>query len=706
MLARDLLSGDEMGQKQAAKIGPLGRRLLATFVGVALVPMLAALALSYWSSRQSFTDLLEENIGKTARVYADEVDDFLAEQTTLLTALAPGLKPEDESLRAVVERTAKVEELILLDGHGAVVARSQSEDSWMTDACPGTSLGLTPMQHAHHGAGHEVMVTVPSTEGGRLCGRVSFTLHQDMLSERAQSAFGGLAYIVDHDGNVVCHAFEEDEPHIHPGQPIQGPVAERAALGRHWQGVITTDHERRLAAYAPCNDLTWGVWAEVPYAEAASVLRPLNTRALLLGVSLTVLLAGVIVVVVRRIAAPIEDLAAASQRIAAGAIGETVPERGSDEIATLAREFNAMSRALAQSVRGLDAKVEERTRELDDARKFSDALLDTVDQRIVVIDENLHIIRANRAATDAYGPTVIGSQVPGNQGAHCAARVVFESNTPSSEETVRTRPDGRDEILAVDRYPVPGPDGPRAVLRIERDVTDFKQFQAHLVHQEKMAALGTLAAGLAHEIGNPLASLSSELEMLQEDPSGLDESLPVLHTQIRRMSGLLRELVQLGRTPTNTRERFSAGEVVDDVLRLLRHNAKESQLTILNEVDEGLYLCSSRDRLVQVLLNLGLNAVDASPTGGTILFCGRTKGTGVEFSVDDDGPGIVPEVRKHLFEPFFTTKAVGKGTGLGLFVVHQVVSSLGGSLEVEESPSGGARFVVVLSDCGCGESNE
>jgi signal transduction histidine kinase len=685
-------------------VRPLARRLILWFVAVALVPLLATVLLSYWSSRDVVAGLLEENLGKTARLYASEVDDFLAEKTALLTALAGGVEARDDVLAEVVARSPMIEELVVLDAAGAVLARSDDQASWAVDACRARG-GIARMQHAHHG-GHEVVVAAPRDGGGSLCGRVSFTLHQDMISERARSTFGGLAYIVDRNGDVVCHAFEEDEPHVHPGQPIQGPAAAHARSGEAWHGVVEVEGQRRFAAYAPAANLPWGVWAEVPVDEAASVLQPMATRALVLGAVLTALLSGVILLLVRRLAAPIEELASASQRIAQGAYGETVPVQRDDEVGLLAREFNAMSQALADAVHTLDAKVEERTAELDSAREFSDTLLDTLDQRIVVIGSDQRILKANKAALEAYGPEIVGCgcrTVHDTPTGHpCPAEAFFAGDVDAAvpSERVRKTANGETEILAVERFPVPGPDGPTALLEIERDITASKQLQAHLVHQEKMAALGTLAAGLAHEIGNPLASLSSELELLAMDPGSVDDALPVLRDQARRMAVLVRELVDLGRAPTDHHARFATKELLADVARLLRHSAREKVVSLSIE-DDGATLCSSRDRLVQVLLNLGLNAVDASPEGGTVEIRARAVGEGVLFTVSDQGHGL-PDDTGAMFEPFFTTKPVGKGTGLGLFVVDRLVTALGGTIRADDNDRGGAVFTVELPDCACG----
>jgi len=680
----------------------LSRRLIAWFIVVASLPLVATSVLSYWSSREVVAGLLEENLGKTARLYAAEVDDFLAEKTELLRALSGGIEADDGVLAEVVARTPTLEELLVLDANGAVIARSGGEVGWATEACRGP---MAPMQHTHHG-GHEVVVAVPRRGGGRLCGRVSFTLHQDMISERAQSAFGGLAYIVDRSGDVVCHAFEEDEPHIQPGEPIRGPAAEHARVGRPWHGIVEVDGEPHFAAFAPATDLPWGVWAEVPMADAAGVLRPLASRAVALGVALMVVLSGGILLLTRRLAAPIEELAGAAKRIAEGRYGEQVPVRTDDEIGLLAQRFNGMSQALAEAVRTLDARVAARTAELEAARRFSDTVLDTLEQRVIVIGPDHRVVKANRAALAAYGDGLVGcgcevvhETAPG---CACPTDAFFEGGRVEGEERVRRRPDGDVEILSVERFAVPGPGGPTALLEIERDITESKQLHAHLVHQEKMAALGTMAAGMAHEIGNPLASMSSELELLERawDPDDARASLPVLRDQVRRMASLLRDLMDFGRRPREGTAPFDPALVVEEVVRLLRHDPRSRGVELTVERGGGpRELCSGRDRLVQVLVNLGINALDAMGGSGALVFrLSAGENDGVRIEVQDSGPGVSEEVADRVFDPFVTTKPPGEGTGLGLFVSERLVRELGGRLELVRGGPGATFVVQVPND--------
>ena len=679
----------------------------------ALAPLVVSLVAGYLRSRGIVADLMAENVGKTAQLYAAGVDGFLEDQRMLLRTLPAGPPPLDKPMARAVESTPHLEALLLLDDRGSALAEYGPFDGWTRSAC--VELLSSPgdaMTHAGAGHAHEVIVAVPHEQtGGILCGRVTFTVHQDMMSTRAMSMVGGAAYIVDRSGSVVCHAQEEHEPHVPMGHPLGGPVTAVAAAGEAWSGTFPGEHGRQYAAFAPARGLPWGVWVEIPSDLATDALAPLVRDSLIFASLFVVGLVGAVVLLVRNLVGPVEEVVSAAGAIAEGRYGETLPARGNDEIAALIREFNRMSLALRDSYARLDDRVALRTSELRAARDFSDLLLDTMEQRILVIDRDLTIIRANAAASRAYGDAIEGLSCKevhrryGAESAGCPARRVFETGEPIVEERVYAI-GGRKEVMSVETIPLFSATGePQAVIELARDVTALKQLQARLAHQEKMSALGVLAAGLAHEIGNPLASMSSELEMLELvwEPDEARASVPVLREQVRRISGLLRELVDFGRAPRDDPHTLDPGAVIDDVLRLLKHDPRSRGVTLRKTVEPGEFsLCTNRDRLVQVLLNLGLNALDAMEGEGDLDFrVVYDPGGEVSLEVQDTGPGMRADVAERIFEPFYTTKPQGQGTGLGLFVSERIVDKLGGRIELRSHEGGGATFAVLLPICSC-----
>lgn len=223
--------------------------------------------------------------------------------------------------------------------------------------------------------------------------------------------------------------------------------------------------------------------------------------------------------------------------------------------------------------------------------------------------------------------------------------------------------------------------------------------QSQLAHQEKMAAFGLFAAGVAHEIGNPLAAISSELELLlgEQDLPTVQTSLSQIREQVGRISRILRELVDFARRRRDTEADLSLNSVVEDTLRLIRPDPRMRGVALSTDLDPDIPpVRLVEDRLVQVLLNLVLNALDAMPSGGKLSIRTRPRGGAILLEVADSGVGMSDEVRARAFEPLFTTKPQGKGTGLGLSICADFVAAAGGHIEVDSRPGQGATFRVFL----------
>ncbi len=238
-------------------------------------------------------------------------------------------------------------------------------------------------------------------------------------------------------------------------------------------------------------------------------------------------------------------------------------------------------------------------------------------------------------------------------------------------------------------------------IELERRVAErsaaLRASQARVIHQEKMAAFGLLAAGIAHEVGNPLAALSSLVQMLQRrrpDPYTA-EKLDLAFRQLGRIQRTIRDLTEFARPATPAVGRVSLAEVVDEVLAVAKYYQRTGERSLTTDVPEDLpHVLAPRDHLVQVVLNLVFNAIDATAKGGTIHLEIRDEPGYLVLKVADDGRGIADEDRPHVFEPYFTTKP--QGTGLGLFVSQQIVQELGGAMDYESRAGQGTTFFVSL----------
>ncbi len=233
--------------------------------------------------------------------------------------------------------------------------------------------------------------------------------------------------------------------------------------------------------------------------------------------------------------------------------------------------------------------------------------------------------------------------------------------------------------------------------RVAERTDALRASQARSIQQEKMAAFGLLAAGIAHEVGNPLAALSSLVQILQRrhpDPYTAAK-LDLAATQLGRIRRTIRELVDFSRPASTAVSRFRLAEVVEEALGIAKYYPRTRQRAItLILADDLPPVRGVRDHLTQVVLNLVLNAVDATDRGGRIHLEGRSEGDWVVVTVGDDGRGIALADRCRLFQPFFTTKP--HGTGLGLFVSRQIVEEMGGTLSYVTEPGTGSTFSVRL----------
>jgi two-component system NtrC family sensor kinase len=245
------------------------------------------------------------------------------------------------------------------------------------------------------------------------------------------------------------------------------------------------------------------------------------------------------------------------------------------------------------------------------------------------------------------------------------------------------------------------------IAEIERYAADLARAQSRLVQSERLASVGRLAAGLAHEIGNPLSAILGFQELLLGgglEPHEEREFLERMKRETERIHRVLRDMLDFARPVVVARESTpdepgSVREAVDDVLALVKPQKTFRDLEIRAEIPDDLpRIALAGPRIVQVLLNLLLNAADAAPReGGRVTLCAaRAPGDRVRLTVEDNGPGIAAEIRDRLFEPFATTKEPGKGTGLGLAVCRGLVEAAGGTLSAEDGAEGGARFVIEL----------
>ena len=228
---------------------------------------------------------------------------------------------------------------------------------------------------------------------------------------------------------------------------------------------------------------------------------------------------------------------------------------------------------------------------------------------------------------------------------------------------------------------------------------ELRESQSQLIHQEKMASLGVLAAGLAHEIGNPLTALSSVVQVLQRKAQDVKfkGQLGLLSENIDRISKIVRELVDFSRPVKSERQRVQINDLIRKAQGILKYDKRARSVRIETRLDNELpALFLIEDQLLQVFINLMLNAFDAMDNGGKLDIRTTCNDSDIKIEFKDSGHGIASDAQEKVFEPFFSTKPVGKGTGLGLSVSYGIVKNLGGTISLQSEVGVGTTFIISL----------
>jgi two-component system, NtrC family, sensor kinase len=236
--------------------------------------------------------------------------------------------------------------------------------------------------------------------------------------------------------------------------------------------------------------------------------------------------------------------------------------------------------------------------------------------------------------------------------------------------------------------------------RVEERTRALRVAQVQMVRTEKLAAVGRLAASLAHEINNPLQAVALHLELAAEEASHPAQGeLAIVRHELDRIAEIVRRLLDVHhpqpRPEGSRRTRCNVETLLDDVLGLVDTQMRHAGIHVERRVRSPLSpVLADADQLKQLFLNLALNALDAMPGGGRLTIETATSNESIEITFEDTGVGIAPGIIPQIFEPFFSTKP--RGTGLGLFVCHEIVSAHGGNVDVTSEPGCGATFVVRL----------
>ncbi len=402
----------------------------------------------------------------------------------------------------------------------------------------------------------------------------------------------------------------------------------------------------------------------------------------------------------RSVLTPVRALHDAAARLAGGDLAARAPVAADDELGALARAFNAM----AEKLQGLVTRLK-----AHDA--FLQELIDAVPDGIRVIGPDYRLRLANRAYCRQAGLSheevmsrpcfaVHGGTEPCPDSlVTCPLQAAPASDAPLKIMHTHERADGESLPVEIIAAPLRGAAGEALVVEAIRDLSA----QISVTQEQRLAELGQLATGVAHEIHNPLASVRLGLQaMIRAAERGRPKEeifayLEKVDEAVDQCIDVTGKLLKLSMPPAGHEQIVDLSEVVRDIATLLRFEAERQKVHLALDVHAEHRVVATEGEMRMLVLNMMQNAFHAMPEGGRLSICSRRAGAMVELAISDNGMGMDEETKRHIFDPFFSRRAdAAEGTGLGLTICRAIVERHGGTIRVQSAPQQGATFTISL----------
>ncbi len=474
------------------------------------------------------------------------------------------------------------------------------------------------------------------------------------------------------------------------------------------------------------SDKTWHVFVRQLPSESFAPLHDLLFRVGGAGIFLVGVLAVLGKYVGERLVRPIQSLREGVEAIQQGDLSYRLSVKTGNELETLAEAVNTMAGRLQASKAELESynqslaeRVAEQTNELSHQFRRMDAILGNMGEGLIILNRTGTVEFMNPTARALYGDymgvgcaeLLYGRSQPCTESDHACPTLECpkEALLSGHQEICQYETEDRyGRLLQISMVPTASEAGEGLVVVLLRDVTQEAKLKQRLQLSDKLATMGKMAGGIAHEINNPLGIIINRIDCIeretraQELPPGLMGDLNTIKKHATRISRITKSLLSCSRDSAMALKPFDTNAIIRDAIGLVGERLAKSQATCTLELSEDLPLVmGDRDKLETVILNLLNNAVDAlPPTGGVVSVRTRKvamgENGGAEVAVSDNGTGVPPDALDKVFDPFFSTKPAGKGTGLGLFLCYGIVKEHKGEITVAPNDGIGSTFVVTL----------
>ena len=683
-------------------------------ITMSILPLFFLGYLGFTSVRQNLQkDIYEQNFEQVT-VLADQMKDFFTNVENSLTLTKAtsvyALVGKDQLSRQIILETllskeSFVEEIKVADEGFAVIDQIDRQ----AGIPPASSLAKieNPLSPDKSSAlsdvfftgdkNPEIYLTVALQEPttGKRIGYLQAKVDlKGILSRYAKIRLGDGEYVflVDQAGRLIWNTesslvFQHEEIRQDPAVQrfLEGEAFSQGSEYKNPDGLSV------IGEYASVGTPNWAIFIEQPASEANKPISEFAWRLIMIAILIMALVMILSVAFGLKVVHPIENLEEQVRRIiSTGDLESHIPIESWDEIGRLVKSFNQLLNSLDQKNQNLKAEKELLT-----------TVVDGVGAGMVLLNSDQQIIWWNTRFAQWFGDQSANlpcDQVIKGEGIE---GLYLENGRTISVFVNEERHHFRQMFYEL------SPDNPEgaAHLLLLDDVTQEMEIEARMIETDKMAAVGLLASGVAHEINNPLAVIAAHsedlLDRLNEEEPGptqgeITTGFQMVMGQIGRCKQITDRLLGFARKRSNGSDLIDVGVVSVQTLGLLEHKAKQKQMNIELQMENSLFILGNENEWQQVVLNLITNALDASAEGKVIEVKGCREGEKIHFTVKDYGEGISPINLKKAFDPFFTTKSVGQGTGLGLYVSYGIVQKMQGAMSLESTEGQGTTVKITL----------
>jgi signal transduction histidine kinase len=551
----------------------------------------------------------------------------------------------------------------------------------------------------------------------------------------------GHVMLINSDGVVLTC------PILPTGHQLADPKLVKAVTGLSaaWVQTLGDGHgseDVSIIGYSPLEQTSrftlasskhrWFTFAWQSSDELFAPTKSLLTWTSVAGVFSIFLIAVMGSLAANRIVQPIRQVQRTAEAIGRGEKVAPLKIETGDEIESLAEEINTMSGLLQETFSGLELQVETKTQEVINLKKYTESILMSVPEVIVIFDTDLKIEYANAAfetLTGSNSSIFLGQRLGGvsqespvalNQlavelGKYQSGKRTSPSESltqaqykpkdplnPSAAEPQKERRATvafKDKVFAYQFFDVMlEEEKARRIGLIMKDISEEKELLDHLTRAEKLSGLGTLAAGIAHEMNNPLYSVMAHTEAIleQENLSKIRELADKVLKRAKHMASVILNLSGYARSSEDEAKEVDINERINGAVEMALMSSYSDDIELVKNYENLPPILAKPEEIQQVFLNVIHNAVQAMNGKGKLEISSQQNGGNVVVQIRDTGPGISREHLSKIFDPFFTTREVGKGTGLGLNIVHRVVEKYGGNIQVESEVGQGTMFQISL----------